>query len=293
MAAEKEVRNKINSIINTKKITKAMEMVSIAKMRKAESQLYASRPYFKSIKTIIHNLQNSSLKYQHCYFKNKVISKRIAFIIVSTDRGLCGSLNSNLFKKILEVIQIYDKKKILCDFIIFGLKGYMFFNALHSNIFSKVINFGQVSNLSKFSYSIEKILSRYKMGSVDKLFLAYNKFNNTIHQIPIVTKLLPISIKDIKKMNKNSIWDYIYEPNAKFILDTLLYRYIESQIYQGILENITSEHAARIIAMHTATDNSDHLIQELQLIYNKTRQASITRELTEIVSGASAVSLDH
>ncbi|HXK00301.1 MAG TPA: F0F1 ATP synthase subunit gamma [Buchnera sp. (in: enterobacteria)] len=291
MAAEKEIYNKINSIKNTKKITKAMEMVSIAKMRKTSEQMHAGRPYSKMIKKVINHLIQGNLEYHHAYLENRIV-KRVGFIIVSTDRGLCGSLNANLFKKVLVKMKKYADRNIICDLIIFGLKGSVFFSGLTDNIVCTVTNIGYQPGLSRFIHSIEIILQSYECNAIDKLFLANNQFDNTVFHNPTITQLLPISKANFKEKQLYPVWDYLYEPDSKSLLDRLLNRYVESQIYQGILENIASEQAARMIAMKMATDNGENLIKELQLIYNKTRQASITRELTEIISGASAVSLN-
>ncbi|CAL4041930.1 F0F1 ATP synthase subunit gamma [Buchnera aphidicola] len=291
MAVEREIHNKINSIQNTKKITKAMEMISIVKMRKTVARMRAGRPYAKMIKKVINHLIQGNLEYEHSYLENRV-TKRIGLVIISTDRGLCGSLNTYLFKKILVQIQKYANKNIMCDLIIFGLKGIMFFSALKSNIVATVANMGDKPRLSNFINSIRIILESYKHNAIDKLFLANNQFKNTITHSPIITQLLPLSNVCAEKKDLYPVWDYLYESDSKLLLDILLNRYIESQIYQAILENIASEQAARTIAMKMATDNSGNLIQELQSIYNKTRQASITRELTEIISGASAVQLN-
>jgi F-type H+-transporting ATPase subunit gamma len=291
MAAEKDIHNKINSIKNTKKITKAMEMVSIAKMRKTSKRMHAGRPYSTMIKKVINHLIQGNLEYQHSYLENRTV-KCVGFVIISTDRGLCGGLNTNLFKKVLVKMKKYADRNITCDLIIFGLKGSLFFSGLSNNIICTVTNTGDRPSLSQFIHSIETILRSYRRNTIDKLFLANNQFNNTVFHNPIITQLLPISKIDFKEKKLHQVWDYLYEPDSKSLLDLLLNRYIESQIYQGILENIASEQAARMIAMKMATDNGENLIKELQLIYNKTRQASITRELTEIISGASAVSLN-
>lgn len=291
MAAEKEIHNKINSIKNTKKITKAMEMVSISKMRKTSKRMHAGRPYSKMIKKVINHLIQGNLEYRHSYLENRIV-KRVGFVITSTDRGLCGGLNTNLFKKVLVKMKKYADRDIVCDLIIFGLKGSLFFSGLSNNIICTVTNTGDQPSIFQFIHAIETALRSYRCNAIDKLFLANNQFNNTVFHNPIITQLLPISKIDFKEEKIHKVWDYLYEPDSKSLLDLLLNRYIESQIYQGILENIASEQAARMIAMKMATDNGENLIKELQLIYNKTRQASITRELTEIISGASAVSLN-
>ncbi|MCW5196775.1 F0F1 ATP synthase subunit gamma [Buchnera aphidicola (Pemphigus obesinymphae)] len=290
MVAEKEIYNKISSIKNTKKITKAMEMVAVSKMRKTVQRMQIRRPYSSMIKKIINHLVQGNLEHKHIYLEKRTV-KRIGLIIISTDRGLCGSLNTNLFKKALIKIKKYSDKNVISDLIIFGLKGFTFFNKYNSNIIASVKNSGDKPSLSHFIHAIKITLKLYKNKSIDKLFLASNEFNNTMVYTPMINQLLPLLKTDTKKEDLSQIWDYLYEPNSNVLLDFLLNRYVESQIYQGILENIASEQAARMMAMKMATDNSGKIIKELKLIYNKTRQASITRELTEIISGAAAVSL--
>jgi len=290
VTSTKEIRNQIISVINTKKITKAMEMVAVSKMRKTEERMKFGRPYSDIIKRVIDHVTQGSLEYKHCYLEKRKI-KRIGIIVISTDRGLCGSLNTNLFKQVLFKIQEFTKINIPCDLILFGLKSLSVFKLFKSNILAKVANLGENPQLEELINSVEIILKAYEHKRIDKIFIAYNKFQNKMLQHPRVTQLLPFSQKNIDHIRSNS-WDYLYEPESKLILDVLFKRYVESQVYQSILENIASEQAARMIAMKTASDNSGNRIQELQLVYNKVRQANITQELTEIVSGASAVSMD-
>lgn len=289
MVVEKEIYNKISSIKNTKKITKAMEMVAISKMRKTVKKMQIRRPYSNMIKKIINHLIQGNLENKHIYLEKRTV-KRIGLIVVSTDRGLCGSLNTNLFKKVSIKIKKYADKNIISDLIIFGLKGLTFFNKYTSNIITSVTNVGDKPDLSNFIHAIKIILKLYKNKEIDKLFLASNEFNNTMLYSPLINQLLPLLKTDTKKESVYQKWDYLYEPDSNVLLEFLLNRYVESQIYQGILENIASEQAARMIAMKMATDNSSKIIKELKLIYNKKRQDSITRELTEIISGAAAVS---
>lgn len=285
----KEIQNQITSVINTKKITKAMEMVAISKMRKTEERMRLGRPYCEIITKVIFHVIKGSLEYKHSYLENRD-NKRIGMIIVSTDRGLCGSLNTNLFKQVLLKIKEFTYKNIPCDLILFGLKGLSVFKLYGSSILAQVTNIGENPELSKLIGSIQIILEKYQNNEIDKIFIAYNKFHNKLSQYPIITQLLPLS-PEKNVLNKEK-WDYLYEPESKLILDTLFDRYIESQIYQSILENIASEQAARMVAMKTATDNSSNRIKELRLVYNKVRQANITQELNEIIAGASAVSVD-
>ncbi|AEO08380.1 F0F1 ATP synthase subunit gamma [Buchnera aphidicola str. Ak (Acyrthosiphon kondoi)] len=290
MTSTKEIKNQIISVINTKKITKAMEMVAVSKMRKTEERMKSGRPYSDIIKKVINHVIQGNLEYKHSYLEKREI-KRIGIIIVSTDRGLCGSLNTNLFKQVLFKIEKFAKTNIPCDLILFGLKSLSVFKLCGSNILAKATNLGEKPQLEELIDSIEIILKAYQYEQIDKIFIAYNKFHNKMLQYPKITQLLPLSRKNIENTGSNN-WDYLYEPESKLILDTLFNRYIESQVYQSILENIASEQAARMIAMKTATDNSGNRIKELQLVYNKVRQANITQELTEIVAGASAVSID-
>lgn len=289
MANIKEIRNKIISITNTKKITKAMEMVAISKMRKTEERMRLGRPYSRILKNVIHHALQGSLEYKHSYLENRK-NKCVGIIIVSTDRGLCGSLNTNLFKKVLLQIQSLEKNNISCQLILFGLKSLSVFKLYGNSIISTMCNIGENPDLSKLIGHIKIFLEKYQDKEIDKIFIAYNKFHNKMSQHPIVAQLLPLSSEENTSFIKKIKWDYLYEPESKLILDTLFDRYIESQVYQSILENIASEQAARMIAMKTATDNSNNCIKELQLVYNKIRQSNITQELTEIIAGSSALS---
>lgn len=290
MTSTKEIRNQILSVINTKKITKAMEMVAVSKMRKTEERMRSGRPYADIIKKVIDHVMHGNLEYKHSYLEKREI-QRVGIIVISTDRGLCGSLNVNLFKQVLFKIQKFAEINIPCDLILFGLKSLSVFKSCGSNILAKVTHLGENPQLEELVDSIKIILKAYQYEHIDKIFIAYNKFYNKMLQHPTITQLLPFSKKNIKNISSNN-WDYLYEPESKLILDILFDRYIESQVYQSILENIASEQAARMIAMKTATDNSGNRIKELQLVYNKVRQANITQELTEIVAGASAVAID-
>ncbi|BAB12735.1 F0F1 ATP synthase subunit gamma [Buchnera aphidicola str. APS (Acyrthosiphon pisum)] len=290
MTSTKEIKNKIVSVTNTKKITKAMEMVAVSKMRKTEERMRSGRPYSDIIRKVIDHVTQGNLEYKHSYLEERK-TNRIGMIIISTDRGLCGGLNTNLFKQVLFKIQNFAKVNIPCDLILFGLKSLSVFKLCGSNILAKATNLGENPKLEELINSVGIILQEYQCKRIDKIFIAYNKFHNKMSQYPTITQLLPFSKKNDQDASNNN-WDYLYEPESKLILDTLFNRYIESQVYQSILENIASEHAARMIAMKTATDNSGNRIKELQLVYNKVRQANITQELNEIVSGASAVSID-
>ncbi|CAL4317577.1 ATP synthase gamma chain [Buchnera aphidicola (Eriosoma lanigerum)] len=283
MNSVKEIKNKINIVKNTKKITKAMEMVAVSKMRKIQEKMLSTRPYFENIIKVINHVSLANVEYKHPYLQDRK-TKNIGIIVISTDRGLCSNLNSILFKKILINMQRYAEKNIKCKLVVFGSKGFQFFNKLQCNIISYMNQINNKINLSELLGNIHILLQEYKNNNIDKIFIAYNHFQNTMIQIPKLNILLPIINNN---QNKNSIkWDYIYEPNAKMVLNTLLDRFIESQIYQSILENLVSEQAARMLSMKNATDNSNNFIKELQLNYNKARQSSITQELIEIISGS-------
>ncbi|XBC44383.1 MAG: ATP synthase F1 subunit gamma [Buchnera aphidicola (Schlechtendalia peitan)] len=287
MSEIKEIRNKINSLNSTKKITKAMEMVSIVKMKKSEIKMNSKRPYLITIKKIINNIIYNNAKYKH-EFLDKRFTKSIEIIVISTDRGLCGNLNILLFKKIIQFIKNNKDKNVINNLFILGLKGASYFKSLSYNVRHYRRMLKSNYTLSDFLEFIQIPLQRYRERKIDKLFLAYNTFKSTLTHIPTIIQLLPLSQE---KLNNNYYWDYIYESNSEDLLDTLLNDYIKFQIYQAILENHTCEQASRMIAMKQATDNSKDLIKQLNIIYNKARQDNITQELTEIVSGAAAVSL--
>lgn len=288
MTSIKEIKNQIISVVNTKKITKAMEMVAASKMKKTEERMSSGRPYSEIIRKVINHIAQGSLEYKHSYLKNRE-TKRVGIIIVSTDRGLCGSLNSNLFKKVLFKIQKFTQMNIPCDLVLFGLKSFSVFKLCGSNILSKIAHLGENPNLLKLIHSVNIIVEEYQFRRIDKIFIAYNEFRNKMSQYPKINQLLPFPNTEFKSISTKK-WDYLYEPESKLILDILFKRYIESQVYQSILENIASEQAARMMAMKKATDNSSNRMKEFQLLYNKVRQSNITQELIEIVSGASAVS---
>ncbi|PIJ49580.1 F0F1 ATP synthase subunit gamma [Erwinia sp. OLTSP20] len=290
MAGAKEIRNKIGSVKNTQKITKAMEMVAASKMRKTQERMAASRPYAETMRKVIGHIALGNLEYKHPYLAERDV-KRVGYLVVSTDRGLCGGLNINLFKKLLTDMKSWSDKGVECELAIIGSKGLSFFSAVGGNIVAQVTGMGDHPSLSDLIGPVNVMLQAYDEGRLDKLFIACNKFHNTMSQTPVIGQLLPLppAKGEEEAELKTKTWDYLYEPDPKALLDTLLRRYIESQVYQGVVENLASEQAARMVAMKAATDNGGNLIKELQLVFNKARQASITQELTEIVSGASAV----
>jgi F-type H+-transporting ATPase subunit gamma len=288
MSGAKQIRTQIASIKNTQKITSAMEMVAASKMRKAQDRMRATRPYAEKIHQVIGHLANANTEYRHSFMIERSEVKRAGFIIVSTDRGLCGGLNVNLFKTALRSIRELQNNGVEIDVALIGAKGIGFFKRLAKlNIISTVSHLGDKVHLNDIIGPIKPMLDNYENGNIDQLFLVENEFVSTMMQAPKITRLLPL--EPIKDEKMEHYWDYIYEPDAKEVLDALLLRYIESLTYQSVVENVACEMAARMIAMKSASDNAGSLIDELQLVYNKARQASITQELSEIVSGAAAV----
>lgn len=288
MAGAKEIRTKIASVQNTQKITKAMEMVAASKMRKTQDRMAASRPYAETIREVIGHLALGNLEYKHPYLEERDV-KRVGYLVISTDRGLCGGLNINLFKKLLSEMKEWNDKGVEVDLALIGSKAVAFFNSIGANIVTQVTGMGDNPTLSDLIGPVKVMLQAFDEDRLDKIYIVNNKFINTMSQTPQILQLLPLPASDDAEL-KNKSWDYLYEPDPKSLLDILLRRYVESQVYQGVVENLASEQAARMVAMKAATDNGGDLIKELQLVYNKARQTSITQELTEIVSGASAVS---
>ena len=286
MAGGKEIKSKIASVKNTQKITSAMEMVAASKMRKAQEGMAASRPYADNIRNVIGHIALGNLEFRHPYLEEREV-KRVGYIVVSTDRGLCGGLNINLFKKVLASAAQWQAEEAEVEFAVVGSKATSFFNNLKANVTAQVSGLGDRPSLTDLIGSVKVMLNAYDNGEIDKLFIVYNKFVNTMTQKPTIDQLLPLPKSDDEEMKHR--WDYIYEPDAQAMLEQLLVRYVESQVYQGVVENIACEQAARMVAMKSATDNAGDLIDDLQLVYNKARQASITQELGEIVAGASAV----
>ncbi|MEO5573167.1 MAG: F0F1 ATP synthase subunit gamma [Gammaproteobacteria bacterium] len=286
MASGKEIRNKIKSVKSTQKITRAMEMVATSKMRKANERVRAARPYAQKIRNVIGHLANAHPEYKHPYLQDRP-AKRIGIIVVSSDRGLAGGLNSNLFKTAVLTMRDWTKQGISADLCIVGAKGAGFFKRMGGNIVAQVANLGDAPRLTSLIGTVKVMLDSYNNGQIDRLYVVYNEFVNTVTQRPQVQQLLPLPAESNPEMAHH--WDYIYEPEAKEVLDQLLTRYIEALVYQGLLENVASEQAARMVAMKSASDNAGDIIGDLQLAYNKARQASITQELSEIVGGAAAV----
>ena len=287
MAVGKEVRTKIASIKNTQKITRAMEMVAASKMRKTKDRMQATRPYSKKIGQIIKHLAQANPEYKHPYLIARDV-KRVGVILISSDRGLCGGLNSNLFRKTLAQLMHWDNSNIEVDICTIGTKAFGFFSNIKVNLIGQASKLGDAPHLNDIVGVIKIMLDAYEEGKIDQLYVVSNEFVNTMTQRPTVEQLLPVVASELDE-NLSGHWDYIYEPDAKEVLDHLLTRFIESKVYQGLVENNACEQAARMVAMKSASDNAGNLIGELQLIYNKARQAAITQEISEIVAGASAV----
>lgn len=287
MAVGKEIRTKISSIKSTQKITSAMEMVAASKMRKAQERMQVGKPYARRMRSVVGHIANSAPEYKHVYMEERA-AKRVGFIVIATDRGLCGGLNVNLFKATIRSMKEWADAGTEIDLSLIGAKASAFFNAYGGNVVAAVRDIGEAPSLSDLIGAIKTMLDAYEDGRIDRLFLVGNEFVNTMTQNPVVEQLLPLEAENNDEMGHH--WDYIYEPDAKELLERLLTRYIESQVYQAVVENGACEQAARMLAMKNATDNAGDLIDDLQLVYNKARQASITQELSEIVSGAAAIS---
>ncbi|MEO0364093.1 MAG: F0F1 ATP synthase subunit gamma [Pseudomonadota bacterium] len=288
MASEKEIRTKIKSVKSTQKITRAMEMVAASKIRKAQAQMEASRPYAERIRRVVAHLSDANPEYRHPWLEAREI-KRVGYIVVSSDRGLCGGLNVNLFKKLIGELADWESKGVEVDLALVGSKAVQMFNRLGGNVLATVTQLGDQPHMNDLLGLIKVMLDGYTDGSIDRLYLAHNEFVSAISQKPKMETLLPVAELD-NDDELQQYWDYIYEPEPVELLDEILTRYIESQIYRGVVENFACEMAAKMVAMKSATDNAGDLIDSLQLQYNKARQASITQEISEIVGGAAAVS---
>ena len=287
MAVGKEIRNQISSIKSTQKITSAMEMVAASKMRKAQERMQATRPYADKMRQVIGHIAKANAQYKHPFMVEREV-KRVGYIVVSTDRGLCGGLNINLFKTLVREMKAWKEKGVETDLCAIGQKGASFFRSYGGNVVAALTHLGDSPSSEKLIGNVKVMLDAFSEGKIDRLYLVSNEFENTMTQTPQVEQILPLPPGEDEEEIKNQ-WDYLYEPDARQILDGLLPRYIESQVYQGVVENLACEQAARMIAMKSATDNAGGIIDELQLAYNKARQAAITQELSEIVSGAAAI----
>jgi F-type H+-transporting ATPase subunit gamma len=287
VAGGREIKTKIKSVQNTRKVTRALEMVSASKIRKAQDLMKASRPYARLMRQVIGHIAHANVEFKHPFLIERTVVKRVGYVIVSTDRGLCGGLNSNLFRKLLVEIRDWQAKGVEVDMVCIGQKATQFFKRLKINMVGSVTHLGEKPQIAQLIGVIKVMLDEYTAGRVDRLNLAYNNFVNTMTQKATVDALLPLPPSE--ELATTHAWDYIYEPDAEAVLEHVLTRYIESLVYQAVLENLASEHAARMVAMKSASDNATKAIGSLTLIYNKARQAAITQEISEIVSGAAAV----
>jgi F-type H+-transporting ATPase subunit gamma len=287
MAGGREIKTKIKSVQNTRKVTRALEMVSASKIRKAQDRMKQSRPYARLMRQVIGHIAKANSEYVHPFLMERAQVKRIGYIVVSTDRGLCGGLNSVLFRRLLADMREWQEKGVEVDVVCVGQKATAFFRRLKVNLLGSVTHLGEKPELEKLVGVIKVMLDGYSEGRLDRVFLSYNDFINTMTQKPRQDQLLPLPPSD--SMESKHEWDYLYEPDAQAVLDHVLTRYVESLVYQATLENLASEHAARMVAMKSASDNANKLIGDLQLVYNKARQAAITQEISEIVGGAAAV----
>ena len=293
MAAGKEIRGKIKSVESTKKITKAMEMVSASKMRKAQDRMRAARPYSEKIRNLASNLSTATPEYKHPFMLTHADAKVAGFIVVTTDKGLCGGLNTNVLRAVTVKLKELEGKGVKTQSVAIGNKGYGFLNRIGAKVVAHVVQMGDQPHLDKMIGPVKVLLDAYAAGRLSAVYLCYTRFINTMKQEPVVQQLLPLSAEAMRAETQQAGgqygWDYIYEPDPQAVIDELLVRYVEALVFQAVAENMASEHSARMVAMKAATDNAGNLIGELKLIYNKTRQAAITKELSEIVAGAAAV----
>ena len=287
MAGSKEIRTKIKSVQNTRKITKAMEMVAASKMRKAQERMRMARPYYEKMRNVAAHISHANPEYRHPFLVNRDTVKRVGIIVVTTDKGLCGALNTNLLRMVLNQYKQWKSEGEEIDVCVIGSKGLGFMQRLGANIVSHAVQIGDRPQLDRLVGTLKVMLDGYINNRFDRLMIAYNRFFNTMKQEPVIEQLLPLSGERLGV--PGTVWDYIYEPEARVVLDQVMMRYIEAIIFQAVAENMASEQSARMVAMKAATDNAGELIEELTLIYNKSRQASITKEISEIVSGAAAV----
>ena len=288
MATGKEIRGQIKSFENTKKITKAMEMVSVSKMRRAQERMRAARPYAEKVRSIAAHLGDANPEYVHPFMKLND-AKAAGIIVVTTDKGLCGGLNTNVLRIVTNKLRDLQSTGKDVQAVAIGSKGLGFLNRVGAKVVSQATALGDTPHLEKLIGPVKVLLDAYSEGKVSAVYLSYTKFINTMRQEPVVEQLLPLSSEEMRKHKSGPGWDYLYEPDAQSVIDDLLVRYVESLIYQAVAENMASEQAARMVAMKAATDNAGNIIGELKLVYNKTRQAAITKELSEIVAGAAAV----
>jgi F-type H+-transporting ATPase subunit gamma len=288
MAGDKEIRNKIASVKNTQKITGAMEMVAASKMRRAQVRMSSTHAYAETMRKVIGHIALGKLEYKHPYVEEREI-KRVGYIVISSDRGLCGGLNINLFKPVIAAMKQHSEMGVEVDIAVIGSKAAAFFNSVGANVIAQTSGLGDAPTVNDLIGSVKIMLDAYDQGKLDRLYIVSNKFISTMVQEPTISQLLPLPKAEDDEEVSTHLWDYIYEGDPKVILDALLIRYVESQVYQGVVENLACEQVSRMIAMKAATDNASDLIDELQLVANKARQAAITQELSEICGGAAAV----
>ncbi len=286
MAGAKEIKSKIGSINNTRKITSAMEKVAVSKMRRAQERVAQSRPYAEGMRKVIGNIANGTLEFRHPFLTERPV-KNVGYIVISTDRGLCGGLNTNEFKRVMIDLKAWKEQGANAEFAVIGNKATAFFKRFGGKVVAQQVGSGDTPRLADVIGTVRVMLNEYSEGKIDRLFLVYNNFVNTMKQEPVIEQLLPLPKAELSARSHS--WDYIYEPDPKAILEKFMDRYVESQVYQGVVENAASEQAARMVAMKAATDNAGNLMDDLKLVYNKARQAAITQELSEIVAGAAAV----
>lgn len=294
MAGSREIRTKISSVKNTQKITRAMEMVAASKMRKAQDRMKKARPYGEKIRNVAAHMSRASVEYRHPFLIDRDSVKRIGIIVVTSDKGLCGGLNTNVLRRSLKEIKSWEAEGEQIEVCCIGNKGLGFMSRLGANVISQVVGLGDAPDMEKLIGAVKVVLDGYTQDRFDRVFIFYNRFVNTMKQEPVMEQLLPLTDEKIQggedgSESKNAAWDYIYEPEAKPVIDDIMVRYVEALIYQAVAENMSSEQSARMVAMKAASDNAGNVIDELTLIYNKSRQAAITKELSEIVAGASAV----
>jgi len=289
MATGKEIRGKIKSVENTKKITKAMEMVAASKMRKAQDRMHAARPYSDKIRDVASNLSRANPEYTHPFMIKQESAKKVGFIVVTTDKGLCGGMNTNSLRLLTVKMRELESQGNAIEAVAIGNKGLGFLNRISAPVVAHVTQLGDTPHLDKLIGPVKVLLDAYQEGQLDAVYMVYTKFINTMKQEPTLLQLLPLTSDRLEPEANAHAWDYIYEPDVETVIDELLVRYVEALIYQAVAENMASEQSARMVAMKAASDNAGNVIGELKLVYNKTRQAAITKELSEIVSGAAAV----
>ncbi len=289
MAAGKEIRNKIRSVENTRKITKAMEMVAASKMRKAQERMRTARPYSRKIRNMAGNLAEANPEYAHPFMVKREVVKKAGMIVVTTDKGLCGGMNTNVLRAVTHKLRELEQAGLPCDVVAIGSKGAGFLNRIGAQLVSQVVQLGDTPHLEALIGPVKVLLDAYQQGEIDVVYLFYTRFVNMMTQEPVAEQLVPLTPEKVRPDRGTHSWDYIYEPDPQTVIDELLLRYLEALIYQAVAENMASEQSARRMAMKAASDNAGNVISELRLLYNKNRQAAITQELSEIVAGAAAV----